>query len=100
MLRWESILLSLAQFFTATSTPGRRFTPFINAGASYYHLELNGNYYFWGETFTFSGDENYKTLSETISVSDSGVGYTVGAGINWRVLVWHFDLEYWVRCKL
>ena len=73
--------------------PGRRFTPFINAGVNSYHLELNGNYYLWEDTFTSSGDWDYKTLSETISVSDSGVGYTVGAGVNWRVLVWHFDLD-------
>ena len=73
--------------------PNRRFTPFIDAGLSYYFLNLDGNYYFWEDMLTSSGDWDYKTLSGTISVSDSGVGYTVGAGVNWRVLVWHFDLD-------
>ena len=73
--------------------PGKRFTPFLSAGLGYYFLKLDGSYHFFEDTFTPPEDYEYKTLSESVSISDSDIGYALGAGINWRVLKWHFDVD-------
>jgi len=79
--------------------PGARLTPFAGAGIGYYLLDLDGDYLVWEQTYTPPWDYEYRSLSESFSISDGGLGYVLVGGINCRILEWHFDIDLSLQAR-
>lgn len=75
-----------------------RVSPFIQGGIGGYSLNVMGNYLVQETTYTPPWDYQSRYLQESLLLSGTGVGYTLGAGLDWMAVKSVFDVR--VRVEL